>query len=203
MATTKRKPATRGRKSSPAAKGPPPRSRRRAAFVAEPPLQQGLLEMATVGAQSVLWLATVVAIFVGLAGAAFGIWSLRPLPAYSSERVTAGSAFAATFRVENASAWFPLSHLKIHCALSKFETPDMVEADQARIPDRLEPGEAATFTCPFPAADLDVALRSEIYFRSEYDLPVLSTFRLANNGGPFVLDTRLLPPRWTAKPGRD
>ncbi|MBS0524405.1 MAG: hypothetical protein JSS04_12325 [Proteobacteria bacterium] len=170
---------------------------------AELPLQQGLLEMATVGAQSLLWLATVAAIFAALAGAAFGIWSLRPLPAYSSDRVKAGSAFAATFRVENVSAWFPLSHLKIHCALSKFETSDMVEADQARIPDRLEPGEAAAFTCPFPADDLDVALRSEIYFRSEYDLPVLGSLRLTNNGGPFVLDTRLLPPRWTAKPGRD
>lgn len=202
MTTTKRKPATRGKKSSPAAKGPS-RSRRQPALIAEPPLQQGLLEMAAVGAQSLLWLATVVAIFAGLAGAAFGIWSLRPLPAYSSDRVKAGSAFAATFRVENVSAWFPLSHLKIHCALSKFETPDMVDADQSRIPDRLEPGQSATFTCPFPDADLDVALRSEIYFRSEYDLPVLSAFRLANNGGPFVLDTRLLPPRWTAKPGRD
>lgn len=201
MTTTKRKPAGRGRKSSPPAK-PPPRSRRRPALVAEPPLQQGLIEMATVGAQSFLWLATVVAIFAALAAAAFGLWSLRPLPAYSSERVTAGSAFAATFRVENVSAWFPLAHLRIHCALTSYQTPDMVEADPSRMPDRLEPGQSATFTCPFPAADLDVALRSEIYFRSEYDLPVLGSFRLTNNGGPFVLDTRLLPPRWTAKPGR-
>ena len=158
--------------------------------------------MATVGAQSVLWLVTVVVVFAALAAAAFGIWSLRPLPAYSSDRVTAGSAFQATFRVENVSAWFPLSHLKIHCALTRYATPDMVEADPSRIPDRLEPGQAATFTCPFAGADLDAALRSEIYFRSEYDLPVLDSFRLTNNGGPFVLDTRLLPPRWTAKPGK-
>ena len=202
MATTKRKPATRGRKSSPAAKGPS-RTRRRPAAVAELPLQQGLVEMAAIGAQSFLWLATVVVVFAALAAAAFGIWALRPLPAYSSDRVTMGSAFAATFRVENVSAWFPLSHLKIHCALTRYETPDMVAADQSRIPDRLEPGQSATFICPFPAADLDAALRSEIYFRSEYDAPVLSSFRIANNGGPFVLDTRLLPPRWTAKPGRD
>lgn len=202
MTTTKRKPATRGRKGSPAAKGPS-RSRRRPAAVAELPLQQGLVEMATVGAQSLLWLVTVVMVFAALAGAAFGIWSLRPLPAYSSERVTAGSAFAATFRVENVSPWFPLSHLRIHCALTSYATPDMVEADPSRIPDRLEPGQSATFTCPFPAADLEVALRSEIYFRSEYDVPVLDSFRLTNNGGPFVLDTRLLPPRWTAKPGKD
>lgn len=201
MARTKRKAAARGRKSSPAPRAP--RARKQAPPVAELPLQQGLVEMATVGAQSVVWLATVVVMFVSLAAGAFAVWSLRPLPAYSSDRVTAGSAFQATFRVENVSAWFPLSDLKIHCALTSYETPDMVAADQSRIPDRLEPGQSATFTCPFPAADLDAALRSEIYFRSEYDLPVLGSFRLTNNGGPFVLDTRLLPPRWTAKPGRD
>jgi hypothetical protein len=202
MATTKRKPATRGKKGSPAAKGAP-RSRRQAPVAAELPLQQGLVEMATVGAQSFVWLASVVVFFAALGAAAFGIWSLRPLPAYSSNRVKAGSAFGATFWVENVSPWFPLSHLKIHWALTSYETPDMVAADQSRIPDRLEPGQSATFTCPFPAADLDVALRSEIYFRSEYDAPVLSSFRISNNGGPFVLDTRLLPPRWTAKPGKD
>ena len=199
MPSPKRSPAKRGKKRSPAASGP--RSRKPTAVIAEAPLQQGLLEMATVGAQSFLWLATVVVVFAALAGAAFGVWSLRPLPAYSSSRVTAGSAFQATFRVENVSAWFALSHLKIHCALTSYETPDMVDA--SRLPDRLEPGQSATFTCPFPAADLDVALRSEIYFRSEYDAPVLSSFRITNNGGPFVLDTRLLPPRWTAKPGKD
>jgi hypothetical protein len=174
-------------------------------------LQQSLLAMATIGAQSFLWLATVVAIIAGLAGAAFGVWSLRPVPAYSSERVTAGSAFEATVRVENASAWFALSHLKINCALRRpgtSATPP-VEADTSRIPARLEPGERATFTCPFGAVaggstndDLDAALRSEIYFRSEYDVPVIGSFRLTDNRGPFVLDTKLLPPRWTAKPGK-
>jgi hypothetical protein len=214
MTSTKRKPARRGKKNSPAAQGPGKglRSGRRSPVVAEPPLQQGLLAMARIGAQSLLWLATVVAIIAGLAGAAFGIWSLRPVPAYSSERVTAGSAFEATFRVENASAWFPLSHLTIRCALGRPETSDTppVDADKSRIPARLEPGERATFTCPFRAVaggttndDLDVALRSEIYFRSEYDVPVIGSFRLTDNRGPFVLDTRLLPPRWTAKPGKD
>ena len=204
MTTTKRKPATRGRKSSPAAKGPS-RSRRRHAVVAEPPLQDGLLEMATVGAQSLLWLVTVVAIIAALAGAAFGIWSLRPVPVYLSERVKAGSPFSVTFWVENSSAWFPLSHLKIVCSLARLETLQMppVDADTSRIPDRLEPGQSVTFTCPFPAADPDVALRSEIYFRSEYDLPALGSFRISHHAGPFVLNTRLLPPRWTAKPGRD
>jgi hypothetical protein len=197
MTSTKRKPAGRGKKISPA-------SRRRSA-AAEPPLQQGLLEMATIGAQSLLWLVTVVAIIAALAGAGFGIWSLRPVPVYLSERVKVGSPFAVTFWVENSSAWFPLSHLKISCALARLETLEMppVEADTSRIPDRLEPGQSATFTCPFPPADPDVALRSEIYFRSEYDLPVLGSFRLIANNGPFVLNTRLLPPRWTAKPGKD
>ena len=89
MASTKRKPAGRGKKISPA-------SRRRSA-AAEQPLQQGLLEMATIGAQSFLWLAMVVAIIAGLVGAGFGIWSLRPVPVYLSERVKTGSPFAVTF----------------------------------------------------------------------------------------------------------
>jgi hypothetical protein len=206
MATTKRKPAGRGRKSSPAAKGPS-RSRERPTLVAEPPLQQGLLEMATVGAQSLLWLTMVVAILAALAGAAFGIWSLRPVPVYLAERVKAGSPFAVTFWVENGSTWFPLSHLKIHCALARLETLEMppVEADMSRIPERLEPGQSATFTCPFRGTsdDLDVALRTELYLRSEYDEPVFGAFRLTDTRGPLVLNTRLLPPRWTAKPGKD
>ena len=143
MTSTKRKPAGRGKKNS--------RLRGRRSAVAEPPLQQGLIEMATIGAQSFLWLVMVVAIMAALAGAAFGIWSLRPVPVYLAERVKAGSPFAVTFWVENCSAWFPISHLKITCALARLETLEMppVEADMSRIPDRLEPGQSATFTCPF------------------------------------------------------
>jgi hypothetical protein len=161
--------------------------------------------MATIGAQSFLWLATVVLIFAGLIAAGIGVWSLRPFPEYSSDRVRVGSPFDATFRIENASAWFALSHLVIHCSLAKIDTADTppVDADASRIPERLEPGASATFTCPFRNDDLDVALRSQIYFRSEYDLPVLGTFRITDTRGPFVLDTRLLPPRWTAKPRKD
>jgi hypothetical protein len=197
MASTKRKPAARGKKISPASRG--------RIAPAEQPLEQGLLEMATIGAQSLLWLVTVAAIMVALAGAAFGIWSLRPLPVYLSERVKAGSPLAVEFWVENSSAWFPLSHLKIVCSLARLQTLETppVDADASRIPDRIEPRQMATFTCPFPAADPDVALRSEIYFRSEYDLPLLGTFRITNNAGPLVLNTRLLPPRWTVKPAKD
>jgi hypothetical protein len=167
--------------------------------------------MASLGAQSFLWLAMVVAGAAALAGAAFGIWSLRPVPEYSSERVKTGSSFAVTFRVENASPWFSLSHLKISCVLMTPEAPNAppVEATELRVPSGLGPGESATFTCPFRAVlgnatndDLEVALRSEIYFRSEYDVPVVGSLRLSDTRGPFVLNTRLLPPRWTAKPGR-
>ena len=42
---------------------------------------------------------------------------------------------------------------------------------------------------------------AEIYFRVEYDLPVVGSFRLTDNRGPFILNTRLLPPRWTGKTG--
>lgn len=163
--------------------------------------------MATIGAQSLLWLVTVLAIMAALAGAAFGIWSLRPVPVYLAERVKTGSPFAVTFWVENGSAWFPLAHLKITCALARLETLEMppVAADTSRIPERLEPGQSATFTCPFRGTsdDLDVALRTELYLSSEYDEPVLGAFQLTHTHGPLVLNTRLLPPRWTAKPGKD
>jgi len=64
MTSTKHKPARRGKKNAPAAQGPGkrPRSGRRSPVVAELPLRQGLLAMARIGAQSFLWLATVVAI---------------------------------------------------------------------------------------------------------------------------------------------
>jgi len=107
--------------------------------MAEPPLQQGLLEMATIGAQSLLWLLSVVAVLAGLAGAAYGIWSLRPIPDYSSARIRVSSPFGVTFRVENTSAWFPLSHLKISCVLAN---PEMA-VDVERLPSSLQPGEAA------------------------------------------------------------
>src|SRR5690242_1527869 len=139
MATTKRKPAPRGRKNPPTAKAPA-RSRKQPAVVAEVPLQQGLAEMAAVGAQSFLWLATVVVVFAALAAAAFGIWSLRPLPGYWSERVRVGSPFEATFRVQNASEWFPLSHLKIRCVLNGVDASNMppVDADTSQIPARIK-----------------------------------------------------------------
>lgn len=212
MKSNKRKPAKRGRKNPPAARAARSRGRAPAAAVklpAELPVRQGLVEMATIGAQSFVWLTTFVATLAVLAGVGFGIWSLRPVPAYSSERVTLGSAFAVTFRIENTSDWFALAHLKIRCVVDGVDAPSIppVAADLSRLPERLEPGEQGTFTCPLATVTPEVAQRSELWFRSEYDLPfdlpVLGRLRLSNNRGPFVLDMKLLPPRWTAKPARD
>lgn len=168
----------------------------------ELPLREGLVEMATIGAHSFFWVATAAAGLVLLAIALFVAWSMRPVPAYSSDQVTTGSPFAVTFRVENTNAWFPISHLKIRCEVMGVDGPP-AEVDPARIPVQLEPGQQASFTCPLRPADQEAALRSELYFRSEYDAPGLRGFRLTADVGPFILNTRLLPPRWTAKPGRD
>jgi hypothetical protein len=208
--TTKPKSARRGQKSRRAGS----RSRPRQQFhVVEPPLQQGLLEMATIGAQSFIWVVLAAATVAAAAGAAFVVWSLRPVPAYSSEAVEVGSPFDVTFRVENTSPWLPLAHLGISCVLLHGGAPDIpaIKADDVRFPagnpSSLGPSESATFKCPFSAAlggttndELGVATRSDIYFRSEYDLPVIGSFRLTDNRGPFFLNTRLLPPRWTGKP---
>lgn len=190
-----------------------PRSRRQPRLIEPPPsLRQGLIELASTSAQSFLWVALMLAIIVAIAGAAFGIWSLRPVPVYSSEAVEEGSPFDVTFRVENTSSWFSLSNLRISCVLTPAGAPSQsIEANDVRFPagndSGLEPGKAATFKCPFRALlgastkdELGVALRSEIYFHSEYDLPVGHSFRITGNSGPFFLNTGFLPPRWTGKP---
>jgi hypothetical protein len=169
--------------------------------------------MAQGGALSFLWVGVTLVVLLALAAAAFGLWSLRPLPSYSSEGVEAGSPFDVTFRIENTSAWFPLAHLRIECVLTRGGVPEIapVAASDLRLPSgassELEPGASATFKCPFRAQlersshdDLGVALRSEIYFRSTYDLPLGGSYRITDDNGPFVLNTRLLPPRWTGKP---
>ncbi|HZQ00290.1 MAG TPA: hypothetical protein VFB13_12170 [Reyranella sp.] len=204
MTSTKRKPAKRGKKKPRANKQAPSRMPSPAA-VAEVSVQRGFIEVATIGAQSLVWLATLVAGAAVLAGVGFALWSLRPVPAYSSDRVTIGSAFQVTFRIENTSAWFALTHLAIRCVVEGVDAPGMppVEADSSRIPARLGPGEQATFTCPFPAADPEIAQRSELYFRSKYDMPGVGAVKLRDTRGPFVINTHLLPPRWTPKPGKD
>ncbi len=202
----KRRQTRRNDKARPAPRRP--RSRTQAPAI-EPPLRQGLLEMATIGAQSFVWLVLVVAGMAAVAGAGFAVWSLRPVPAYSSEGVEVGTPFDVAFRIENTSPWFPLSHLRISCWLTYSGAPDLPPTRASEVRDLgtgLGPGEAATFKCPFPAAlrttdEVGVATRAEIYFRSEYDVPFAGSFRLSDNRGPFVLNTKLLPPRWTGKPG--
>lgn len=170
--------------------------------------------MAQGGAQSLAQMLLVLVVLALVAGAATGLWLLRPVPSYSSDDVTAGSPFDVTFRVENKDAWFPLANLKISCVLAHVRgepiAPTLVEATNVRLAANgvagLEPGEAGTFTCPFLAFlehetkdDPGVATRAEIYFRSDYDLPQLGWFRLSDNSARFFLDTRLLPPRWVRK----
>jgi len=204
MASTKRKPARRGKKSPRKGKS----TRGRQPVPALPPdvsLQRGFIEVATVGGQAFLWFAKLIVSVAVLGGIGYAVWSLRPLPAYSSDEVKVGSAFATTFHVENTSPWFPLAHLTIRCVVDGVDAPDMpsIGADVSQVPPRLEPGQQASFTCPFHAGDPEVAQRSSLYFRSSYDLPGYDRIRLHDNRGPFVINTRLLPPRWTPKAARD
>ncbi len=175
------------------------------------PLQEGLIEMATIGARSILWLVLAAGALTAVAAAVVVLWSLRPVPVYLSERVKAGSPFDVEFWMENSSAWFAMSHLSISCALTYPGAPDLPPTPASDLqlpgdPGGLGAGEMAIFKCPFPAAlrgsdEIGVATRAEIFFRIDYDLPVLGLFRLSDERGPFVLDTRLLPPRWTGRPG--
>lgn len=212
----KKKPAAR--KGAPATRRPGTRKRARPP---EPPpsLEQGLRELAYDGALSFFWVAVALTIVVALALGSFGLWSMRPLPAYASDGVETGSPFDVGFRVENTSSLFALANLRLRCVLTYAGVPEIqpVEASDLRLADgrpagvalTLAPGASANFKCPFRARlksssndELGIALRSEIYFRANYDLPVVGSYRTSTDTGPFILNTRLLPPRWTGKAGR-
>jgi hypothetical protein len=158
-------------------------------------------------------------VLAAVGGTAAGLWALRPTPTFSSADVTEISPFDVTFRVENRNPWLDLSNLKISCVLAQVRAspisptmvdPAMVDATNVRLAGKqangLEPGEFGTFTCPFRVVleptkdDPEIAQRAEIYFRSEYDLPLIGSLRLTDNSARFSLNTRLLPPRWTSKP---
>ncbi len=194
----KRKPARRNT-----------RARGRPQLPPEVTVEQGLIEVATIGAQSFLWLMLVIGALAAVATAVVIAWSMRPVPVYLSERVKAGSPFDVEFWLENSSAWFAMSHLRLSCTLIYPGAPDLppTPASDVKLPGNpaaLAPGEMAIFKCPLPAAlrtndEIGVATRAEIFFRAEYDLPVFGWFRLSDNRGPFVLNTRVLPPRWMGR----
>ncbi|TAJ83800.1 hypothetical protein [Reyranella sp.] len=220
MATKpKAKKKTNSKKSASAAprSGPPRQSRAR---VRPPPpprltLKQELMMMARDGARSLERLFLTLIVLMVVAGLTFGAWSLRPIPSYSSEEVKDGSPFDVTFKVENKDPWFPLANLKVGCVLDHVRAsglpPTLLEATDVRFSSRtttgLEPGESATFTCPYRMLighpindDPGIVQRSEIYFQAKYDLPLIGSIRLTDNSARFFLNTRLLPPRWTSKP---
>lgn len=175
------------------------------------PLQQQLLVFGREGAHALRQMLVAVVIIASIVGIGLGVWSIRPTPAYSSEGLTTGSPFDLTFKVENESPWFELSNLSVSCIVDHIRAsglpPTRVEAKDVRFPlpgvSTLQPGESATFTCPFRAlighpinADPDIVRRSEIYFHAEYDVPLLRSFRIAHDSAHFFFDTRPIPPRW-------
>lgn len=212
-------PAATRPKPKPTPKPKPPsgpRSPRRAPRAAPPPaLDRELLQIAR-GAAGTLRRTVIVGLALGtLATLAAGLWSLRPSPDFSSDVVAAGSPFDVAFQVRNGSSWLPLANLRLLCVLDQVRAvsaePVIVEAANVRLEgslaNGLAPGASGSFTCPLRAAlpptmrdDAGIPPRAEIYFRSRYDLPFVGSFRVTDNSPLFVLNTRLLPPRWTVKP---
>jgi hypothetical protein len=218
MARNRRKSASREKSSARPAR---PRKRRQPRAPAPPalPFDQELLQLARSAAGTLQRAFLAVLVLAAIGSIAAGLWMLRPIPTFSSEDVAAGSPFDATFQVENRNSWLGLANLKISCVLAQVRAspisptmvdPTMVDATNVRFAGKqatgLEPGESGTFTCPFQDAltptkdDPGIAQRAEIYFRSEYDLPLIGSLRLTDNSARFSLNTRLLPPRWTSKP---
>lgn len=196
-ATRKR---TRSSKQSRATVPPPPI-----------PLQQQLLVFGREGAHAFRQVLLAVVFIAAVVGIALGVWAIRPTPGYASEGLTTGSPFDLTFKVENESQWFDLSNLKISCIVDHIRAsglpPTRVEAKDVRFPSpgvpTLQPGETASFTCPFRALighpineDPDIVRRSEIYFHAEYDVPFWRSLRIPDNSAHFFFDTRPIPPRW-------
>ena len=217
MARKQSKPAPRGSARAP---GPQKRRSRRAPVPPPLPFDQELLQLAKGAAGTLKSVFLTLLVLAALAGTAAGLWALRPSPVFSSDGVVTGSPFDVTFRVENRDPWFILSNLKIGCVLAQVRAspnsptmvdPAMVDAINLRLagkqPNVLEPGESGTFSCPFRADlievtsdDPGIAQRAEIYFRSQYDLPLIGSLRITDDSARFVLNTRVLPPRWTRKP---
>ena len=205
MARKRSKPAARERGS---ARATGPRKRRTPRPPAPPPLpfDQELLQLAKSAAGTLRRVLITLLVIAALAGAAAGLWALRPSPTFSSAGVVTGSPFDVTFRVENSDPWFTLSNLKIGCVLAQVRAspnsptmvdPAMVDATNVRFsskqPKELEPGESGTFTCPFRADlievtsdDPGIAQRAEIYFRSQYDLPLIGSLRITDDSARFV-----------------
>ena len=209
MARKQRQAAPRQRRATRPAE--PPRKRPLRPPAPSPPaLDQELLQLAKGAAGTLRRLLITFLVLIAIAGLASGLWSLRPVPTFSSEGVVSGSPFDVTFRVENKDAWFALANLRLFCVVSDVRAstiaPFIVEASNVRF-NVLEPGQSGTFTCPFRAAlapqdrdDAGVPQRAEIYFRSRYDAPLIGALRLTDNSTLHTLNTRLLPPRWTTKP---
>lgn len=180
------------------------------------PLRQQLLIFGREGAQAFRQILLAVVVIAALIGAALGVWALRPTPGYASEGLTTGSPFDLTFKVVNESAWLDLSNLSISCIVDHIRAsglpPTRVEANDLRFPtpglSTLQPGETATFTCPFRALighpinnDPDIVRRSEIYFHATYDVPFWRSLRIPDDSVHFFFDTKPIPPRWVvAKP---
>jgi hypothetical protein len=189
-----------------------------ASLPAEMPLGAALarasLAVVRTGGRSLRGLAITCVFALIFAGIAFGAWSLRPVPVYSSQELRQGSAFDVTFRIVNSHAWLALPNLKVDCVLDHVRTsrmpPTRLGATGLLLPPGatgIEPGQSATFTCPFRNLighavndDPGVVQRSEIYFRATYSLPGFADLRWAEDSPRFVLNTRTLPPRWTPKP---
>lgn len=207
-----KKPPGQPRPARAKAKAPKRKNRTAAAPPPPPiPLQQQLLVFGREGAQAFRQILLAVVAIAAIVGIGLGVWSLRPTPGYASEGLTTGSPFDLTFKVENQSSWLELSNLSISCIVDHIRAsglpPTRVEAKDVRFPSpgipTLQPGETATFTCPFRVLighpindDPDIVRRSAIYFHAEYDVPFWRSFRIADNSAHFSFDTRPIPPRW-------
>lgn len=216
---TPAKPAPAAMKPSPVTARKPARGRQTRPLLPPPlPYDQQLSQAARSLAVPIWQVLNGIILAAALVGVLVGVWLLRPTPTFPPVEVATGSPFDVRFRVVNDSGFATLANLKISCVLASLRGSGLTDTAVAASnlafetpgANRLAPGEAATFTCPFHAGipqlsrnDAGVAQRAEIYFHSEYDLPPLpGWFPITANSAKFVVNTQFLPPRWTVKPSK-
>ena len=206
-------------RSSPGAPEKPARARPARPPLAPPALPYGqqLSQAARSLAVPIWQVLNGIILAAAFVGVLLGLWLLRPTPTFPAVEVATGSPFDVRFRVVNDSGFATLANLRITCVLASLRGSGLTDTPVAASDlafetpgaNRLAPGEAATFTCPFHAGiphlgrnDAGVAQRAEIYFHSEYDLPPLPGWLPVTANSPkLIVNTQFLPPRWTGKPG--
>ena len=164
-----------------------------------------------------LWLATkaifgFVVVSFGIVASIYGMWGppWPTEPVFSPGPPSFGAAFDVPFRVENKSAFFWLSGLKLMCKVEGdipdqpsvtgiVFGPNFVTASGKNV---IGPSTSVPYICPLRSAfrlgnrdAAEIIRHSRVTFLSEYESRFLAG-RVKTEDGPFTLVETTIPPHW-------